>query len=227
MTPPSTPAPSDARSEWFVVKSPARGKLTSRGERTRQRLMQSARDLLEEVGYHDSTVTDITERSGVSLGSFYRYFDNKEELYLLLLQSLVQELYDSVGGTWDETDVEGSLRRSTLRYLEAYHANRRLISALQDMAGVVPESARLWWELRLRTFQRMQRFLENSSDEGDGPHYVASALGGMVEQFANYWYVQGERHGGKPPPLDEAAVTLARLWYRAVYADKKLKTRRR
>jgi AcrR family transcriptional regulator len=188
--------------------------------------MESARRLLEEVGYHDSTVTDITERSGVSLGSFYRYFDNKEELYLLLLQSLVQELYNSVGGVWDAKDVEGSLRRSTMRYLEAYHVNRRLISALQDMAGVVPESARLWWELRLRTFQRMQRFLDNSSDSSDAD-YVASALGGMVEQFANYWYVQGERHGGKPPPLEEAAVTLARLWYRAVYADKTPKSRRR
>lgn len=219
----TSPESAGSDEDWFAIKVPSRGSLTPRGERTRQRLMASARALLEEQGYHGSTVTKITERSGVALGNFYRYFDNKEELYLLLLQSLVQELYSVVGGVWNADDVRGSLKEATLRYLRLYRENRRLIAALQEVAGVVPEAAELWWELRLRTYWKMERYIQRvgvPSDLADLPNaagLMASALGGMVEQFASYWYVQNERQGRPAPTLEEAAEALSALWFRSVY----------
>ena len=212
---------SDApRPPMFSADADNTGALTARGRRTRERLMKSAREVLEESGYHASTVRDITERSGLALGTFYRYFDDKEQLYMLLLRSLVDELYFSVTGTWQPGTPLASLYASTLAYLKAYYANRHLIWALRDMAGVVPECAALWWELRLRTYERMERHLESSTAAPSlDTRLVVSALGGMVEQFAHYWYVEGERYDTEPPDPEQAAQTISRLWYRAVYAD--------
>lgn len=194
--------------------------LTPRGKRTRARLVQAARELLEDVGYPAATVTEITRRSGVSLGTFYRYFVNKEALFLLLLRSLVETLYSAVGGTWRNDDVQGSLRESTQRYLTAYYDNRRLIAALRDMASSVPDAASLWWELRMRTYRRMHVYLvEPANQHGLQPDLAVAALGGMVEQFAFFWYVEGERHGRELPTLDEAAQTLSQMWYRSIYSD--------
>lgn len=206
----------------FTVSTPDTPALTPRGERTRQRLLQGARELLEEVGYREATVTAITRRSGVSLGTFYRYFENREALFLLLLRSLVGVLYDSVTGTWTRDDVAASLRRTTRCYLEAYYENRLLIASMMDMASSVPEAAELWWELRQYTYSRMERHLDGQGaiEEGFDPRLAVAALGGMVEQFAHYWYVQGERYDREPPALDEAADTLGAIWYRACFVEK-------
>lgn len=204
--------------------------LTPRGRRTRGKLVAAAREVLEAVGYPAATVTGVTDKSGVSLGTFYRYFDNKEELFLLLLRSLVETLYDAVGGAWQSDDAEESLRVSTLRYLTAYHENRLLIGALRDMASSVPKAAELWWELRQQTYQRMRGNMEDlASRRGMNPDLAVAALGGMVEQFAYFWYVEGERYGHvrDMPPLEEAARDLSTIWHRSLYLDGEASAARR
>src|SRR4030095_8392838 len=51
--------------------------LTARGERTRQRLLESAERIFAELGYHDASIVKITEAAGVGQGTFYLYFQSK------------------------------------------------------------------------------------------------------------------------------------------------------
>lgn len=48
--------------------------------------------LFMEKGYVDTSVQDILERSGISKGTFYKYFSSKSELFLSLLSSLQESL---------------------------------------------------------------------------------------------------------------------------------------
>lgn len=198
---------------------------TPKGRNTRARILEAGRAVLEERGYFETSVSDITERSDVALGTFYRYFDNKDLLCLELLEVLVKDLYASVGGSWSKGSEIENLRNSSLRYLTAYYSNRKLIATMLQMAGAVPACAALWWDLRKRTYDRMKRYLVSSkiSRELD-PGLTAVALGSMVEQFAYYWYVEAERNRKPIPTLEVSADTLSRLWYRAVYQKHKKKT---
>jgi AcrR family transcriptional regulator len=47
-------------------------------------LLEAARDLFFDKGYQDTTIEMITERAGVSTGTFYIYFKNKREIYMRL-----------------------------------------------------------------------------------------------------------------------------------------------
>lgn len=194
--------------------------LTPKGRRTRQRLIEGGRAVLEERGYFDATVGEIASRSDIALGSFYRYFDNKDRLFLLLLEELVEKLYASTSGSWRSDDTQAALKETTRRYLESYYEERRLIAALLQMAGAVPECAALWWELRTRTHARMENYLSAVVPQPEGrAAMLASALGSMVEEFAHHWFVEAERLGRETPPLDEAADVLASIWYGAVYRE--------
>jgi AcrR family transcriptional regulator len=55
---------------------------------TRERLLASARALIEEGGYGAATVIAIADRSGVATGTLYRHFASKEELFVELFRSV-------------------------------------------------------------------------------------------------------------------------------------------
>lgn len=65
---------------------------TERGRRTVRKLLQAASQEFGERGYHEAAITGITARAGVALGTFYTYFESKEELF----RALVRDMSDAV-----------------------------------------------------------------------------------------------------------------------------------
>jgi AcrR family transcriptional regulator len=55
---------------------------------TRERLLASARQVIEEGGYGAATVIAIADRAGVAAGTLYRHFPSKEELFVELFRSV-------------------------------------------------------------------------------------------------------------------------------------------
>ena len=193
---------------------------TQKGRNTKAQILEVGRAVLEERGYFETSVGEITRRSGIALGNFYRYFENKDMLCLQLLELLVTEIENSTSGSWAADDTMENLRRTSLRYLTAYHKNRKLIAAMLQMSGAVPACAALWWTLRRRSYDRIKHYLVSSRIARQiDPDLAATALGSMFEQFAYYWYVEGERNRKALPKLEEAADALSLIWYRAVYEN--------
>jgi AcrR family transcriptional regulator len=216
---------SDIRTAFHAIKRHGDEAPTRKGRNTKARILEAGRSVLEQRGYFDTSVSEIAERSGVAVGTFYRYFENKDILCLRLLETLVTELYESVSGSWTKEDVRENLRNSSLRYLTAYYANRKLISAMLQMSGTVPACASLWWALRKQTYDRMKRYLKSSKMARQiDPDLMVTALGSMVEQFAYYSYVEAERTRKPVPKIEDAADVLSHIWYSAVYQSPTSKT---
>src|SRR3954466_8837171 len=57
---------------------------TERGRKTLRRLLEAAAAEFGERGFHEAAITGITARAGVALGTFYTYFESKEELFRAL-----------------------------------------------------------------------------------------------------------------------------------------------
>ncbi|MCR4672073.1 MAG: TetR/AcrR family transcriptional regulator [Lachnospiraceae bacterium] len=58
---------------------------TKRGLETLNLLLSAAAQVIYEKGYNNSSITDITNAAGVASGTFYVYFDSKENMYRFLL----------------------------------------------------------------------------------------------------------------------------------------------
>jgi len=52
--------------------------LQARAEATRRRIIDSAVDLFDELGYGETGLADVLQRARVSKGAFYYHFDSKE-----------------------------------------------------------------------------------------------------------------------------------------------------
>lgn len=68
-------------------------KTDRRIERTRILLRDALMSLIEERGYHEITVQDITDRANVARTTFYLHFKDKDELLFSTMRDLYEDLY--------------------------------------------------------------------------------------------------------------------------------------
>ena len=61
-------------------------------ERTRARIINSAKKLFADQGYQKTTIVDISRQAGLSEAALYDYFQGKEDLLLMIPDLWVSEL---------------------------------------------------------------------------------------------------------------------------------------
>ena len=49
-------------------------------------LMQAAKEEFSRAPLHEASIANIIKSAGIPRGSFYQYFDDKEDLFLLLIK---------------------------------------------------------------------------------------------------------------------------------------------
>lgn len=62
-------------------------------------ILNAAAEIFARDGYHNASISDICENAGISNGALYKYFKNKEDLFLSLIDygiELVKSLYRQV-----------------------------------------------------------------------------------------------------------------------------------
>jgi AcrR family transcriptional regulator len=104
---------------------------TPKGEQTRQRIVDHALEMFERRGYVQTTLRDIADAAGISIGLTYRYFSRKEELALTLYERLSEEVAlrvklpnGTIGARWAALEqtrfkVIGPHRQTLLALLQA------------------------------------------------------------------------------------------------------------
>jgi AcrR family transcriptional regulator len=96
----------------FVLREPSveRAELTTRGESTRERIIQSAARVLARSGYAAGTLTEIARTADMKAGSIYHYFDSRESLIREVMTRGINETLDHVGAALNSLAAGASSR---------------------------------------------------------------------------------------------------------------------
>jgi AcrR family transcriptional regulator len=143
-------------------------RLTPKGARRRQELMEVAAHRFATEGYHTTSVTSLVEGIGVGKGVFYWYFTSKDELLSEILldarHSLRLAQREAIAGEPDPARrIEWSIRAS-LRWL----SDHRHLYALMEFA---------------RTEERFAPIIRSGDDQtvADAlPHVSAGITAGLL-----------------------------------------------
>jgi AcrR family transcriptional regulator len=69
-----------------------------RGIETKGRIIQAARELFSRKGFHGTNSKEIAAAAGVSIGTFYSYFEDKKALFLEVLEDHNEGLIRKIFG---------------------------------------------------------------------------------------------------------------------------------
>lgn len=61
---------------------------SAKGQATRERIVHVATELFAEAGYEGTSIETVLARSGVSRGALYHHFDDKEALFVAVLEAI-------------------------------------------------------------------------------------------------------------------------------------------
>ncbi|HEY2601011.1 MAG TPA: TetR/AcrR family transcriptional regulator [Thermoleophilaceae bacterium] len=194
---------------------------TTRGQATRAALLDGARTVFEQDGFVDARIADITAAAGTALGSFYTYFESKEEIFNAVVDALGEEGLNPpslayVAGY--EKDLVASIADHHRAYLEAYERSARLMSVVEQVTNISDR-------FRRRRTARAQAFMTDSAeairrlqasgraDSALDPVNASRALSSMVSRSAYIAFVLEEEG---PEAIEPLAETLTSLWVNAL-----------
>ncbi|WP_072690542.1 TetR/AcrR family transcriptional regulator [Rhodococcus marinonascens] len=217
------PAPSMAAT-GLLREPPA----TPRGARTRAALVAAARTVFERSGYLDARLTDITKEANCSTGSFYTYFDNKEQIFAAVLEVAQEDMmHPGMKRVQDTDDPYAVLEASNRAYLEAYRRNAKLMGLLEQVAHIDPNFAVLRRRRADAFIARNARGIEELQARGIAdkqldPVLTSRALSGMVSRLAyNVFVANGvvasrDRGDGTSVEFEDVVFTSTRIWANAL-----------
>jgi AcrR family transcriptional regulator len=128
-------------------------KRLTRGEKqaaTRAALLDSAARVFARRGYAAATVEEITESAGFSRGAFYSNFDDKEELFLALLEKRGAEQMAEIAQAFQEGDTAEERLTSGGRFIDS------MVVANTEWCRLYME----FWSAAVRNRKFRRRFAE-------------------------------------------------------------------
>ena len=192
-----------------------------KGVATRARLVEAGQAVFADVGFLEARISDIATRAGLSHGSFYHYFDSKEQLFREVAEAqealLTAPTPDPDGGDDAPRSELDRLRRANRSYLERYRDNGRIMGVIEEVSRYDPsvnegrmQRQKHFAERAERAIRRLQA--SGAADPEVDAEIAAVALGAMVGRFAELWLGSG----WKTFDFDEAVEQLTRLWANAI-----------
>ena len=200
-----------------------------KGAATRARLLEAARAEFEATGFLEARISDIAERAGLSHGSFYHYFESKEQIFREVADLQEAQLTAPAEEASEPPTTEYErILRANRRYLQRYRDNGRIMGVIEEVSRYDPyvNEARMrrqkhFAERAEAAIRRLQR--KGLADRSVDPAIAAVALGSMIGRFAELWLL--EDWGDFD--FDRATEHLTRLWANAVGLDESERPTRR
>jgi AcrR family transcriptional regulator len=136
----------------------------------REQIMEGARRVFIEMGFDAASMNDITRAAGVSKGTIYVYFANKEELFEALIEDERKKMFSDL---YNALEQGGELRETLIRYgvaLATKITSDRVIMAQRTVIGIgerIPElGARFYERGPKQGHAKLTAFLRSAAERG-------------------------------------------------------------
>ena len=193
--------------------------LSSRALRSRDKLKQAVAGLLNDRGYRQLRVQDVTERAGVAAGLFYRYFHDLPEIVHEVSSDFMARLNSETSVLPDAGHPYDQIFARHVLAIRLFEGNPGIVRCLFQLDGDYPEFGQVWklaahdWNMQVAEFLSTSAGMPRAQAER-----MAYLLGAMTEGVFFQYLIRHTEDlsamGGRP---EDIAEMLSVMWYRAIF----------
>jgi AcrR family transcriptional regulator len=190
----------------------------------RDAILEAAAQEFADQGYAATRMVDVARRAGMSVGALYRYFENKEAIFVCLMDrardDVLNRMSSVAGKILDPRKRLAALVETMLGFIED---NRGMFLAFHQLGdadraacrGMVEHSE----DVRERMYAIYRAALEDGIGHGDLRHDVAVDDQLAFLTGAMHGFIEGWIRNGAEGRLVEKAPVIAHLTMTALRGD--------
>ena len=173
--------------------------------RQRQEMLAAAIELFSEKGYHNVSMHEIAQKAEFAVGTLYKFFQNKEDLYKSLILEQSDRFHETLTKAIEEADDEIEKLRNYVKAKSTVFMDNVSIVRLY-FAETRGASFNIRAGLDSEIRERYGRFLHTLASVFESgmkrkrfrkiaePYHLAVALDSLCNTFLFLWFESPERH---------------------------------
>jgi AcrR family transcriptional regulator len=150
--------------QW--TPAPGRSDASStRGRRTRDKILRAAIVVFGKRGFADTTILDIAGQARMASGTVYQYFEDKGDIFRCLLQDLADKLHRDTRMPADE-DGRLVVHDAVLTYFAVYREYAPIFRAWWELLEPPTEFTDAWVALHMKSHREMVAVIKQGQERG-------------------------------------------------------------
>jgi AcrR family transcriptional regulator len=192
-----------------------------RSRETYEKILTVATEIFSELGYSGTTTNKVAEAAGISIGTLYHYFPDKDALLYALAQrhlaggtTLVKVTFQRLRE--QQPDLEESLRIVigviVRMHVDQFHLHHLLYDSAPHSEELEEEQYRIDGQIA----EEVAWHLERVGVANENRRLVAELLVSGVEAQVHRAIIDTTLHGGTSPDPDLLTEVLTQMYRRAL-----------
>lgn len=177
--------------------------------RQRQDMLAAAVKLFSEKGYHNASMQEIAEEAEFAVGTLYKFFKNKEDMYRALMVEQAGRFTEALNAALDtsENEIEqlrnyvqalGEVFMDNVAYIRLYFAETQGAS-FNIKAGLDSELREQCHKILQRLSAVFAKGMENGRFQRIAdPYHMAIALDSLCNAFLINWLEERDVYPDSP-----------------------------
>ena len=184
----------------------------------RQTMLTAAERVFVRKGFREATIAEIAREADFAVGTFYNFFESKDDLYAQVLDGIVREFMAEFERDVQQRDDPASALSALIDLRMRVFAQHREFFRLffeQSAVGVRLTRKHLKFRehYRVAVSDIFSRGVERELFDAVDPLFAAICLDGMLNAFVRYW---SSHEGGEPSAerLEKMKAMVLSRFYR-------------
>ncbi|MCK5161913.1 MAG: TetR/AcrR family transcriptional regulator [Candidatus Aureabacteria bacterium] len=206
------------------MKIPNKTKKKELTQMRQKQILDVAARVFSKKGFASTQVDEIADLAGLGKGTVYRYFKDKKNLFLSVVDRGIESLKDLVLETMTkEKEPLDKIKKATETYLRFFEEHSNLIGIL------IHEQSEFQKRIQKRYFDRYYEHINKMEDvfrQGIAKGQIkkmdvrgaVAILTNMLNGLVYMWQIEGRKY-----PLMEKFPMLLKIFFTGIVKDKQLR----
>jgi len=191
-----------------------------RSQKTRQKLLEAAKEVFLQEGFQKATITQMIKHAGIGYGTAYVHFEGKEDLLIVLMEDVMERFFEIAEISFvpkSKQEAEEIINKQANAFLTMAEAERAMMQVFAQAIGVSSLVADKWKAIREKFIQRISLDVAYAQQNGLARSELNHEIVARGWFFTNEMYlweiVRDEHHGS----VEEIARTITAVYVAGLY----------
>jgi AcrR family transcriptional regulator len=187
---------------------------------TRQKLLESAKEVFLEEGFQKATISQMIKKAKIGYGTAYVYFEGKEDLLIVLMENVMEQFYEIAETSFfpkSKDEAEHIIKNQALSFLRMAEAERKLMQVFEQAIGVSSSISNRWKIIREKFIYRISKDIAYAQQNGLARAELNHELVARGWFFTNEMYLWEIVRDDHQCSVEEVAETITSVYVAGLY----------